>query len=144
MPQNLTALEIMAKLVLDGWSNLVRLSPVDTGFLRSRWFVTTYAVPDISIKNPLKKGSSVPAPSQPNISTIKFGDTVTIYNNTEYASYLENGTPLYMVPLSKVCKTVQTLNPIKTDVLHTVIKMSVIPTTLGEGHENLSTYMMHG
>lgn len=85
--------QVLQKITLDAWKDLVDISPTDTGFLRSRWYVTKYAVPGVLIKNPYTKKNSVKAPDYPAMGLrIEFGDTIKIYNNTEYASYLEHGT----------------------------------------------------
>jgi len=82
--------EILQKLSLDAFKNLVRLSAKDTGFLRSNWDITT----DVPIEAKLKgdRKGSYSASEYPS-TKIKIDDKVVIYNNTEYAIYLENGTP---------------------------------------------------
>ena len=85
---------IMKKLSIDAFMELVRRSATDTGFLRSNWDVAVNRQPgNARLQNPLISGlSSVPGPSFPSVS-IKAGDTVTLYNNTEYSIFLEKGTP---------------------------------------------------
>jgi hypothetical protein len=82
---------VLQKLTLDGFRYLVRRTPVDTGFLRSRWAVNTgYVVPrTVSQEGEVSFGP----PAEPNVSRIEWGDVVQLYNNAEYASYIEEGTP---------------------------------------------------
>lgn len=90
---------IMQKLTLDGFRALVRRSATDTGYLRSKWAVNrTGAPPNKPQKNPVAsnlRGKKLELYRSPRVSTrrVKAGDKVTIYNNTEYAIYLEEGTP---------------------------------------------------
>lgn len=80
---------VLQKLSVDAFRELVRRSATDTGYLRSNWSLTTAAPPEDKKKNP---GGSFSAAQPPNVSTIEIDDKVVIYNNTEYAIYLENGT----------------------------------------------------
>jgi len=80
--------KVLGKLSLDGYREVIRRTPVRTGFLKSRWALTTGQVPNSTIKNP---GGSY-SEQQPNVK-IKWGDVVGLYNNAEYAEFIENGTP---------------------------------------------------
>jgi HK97 gp10 family phage protein len=71
---------MIKKLVLDGLRSCIVHTAVDTGYLRSNWAVTT-GTPS----NGVGGGR--------NTAGVKFGDKVTVYNNTKYARYLEHGTP---------------------------------------------------
>lgn len=84
--------EILMKLTMDAYKELVDRSPTQTGFLRSNWSIVVDSYPaDKELENPHKEENSVPAPHFPNIS-VKDDSLVTIFNNTEYAAYIENGT----------------------------------------------------
>lgn len=79
------------KLTFDAFYNLIRLTPVDTGFARSMWHVNVDSAPDEVVTAPKnakdsKHFSSYSAP------TIEFGDVVHIYNNVEYIGLLEHGS----------------------------------------------------
>jgi hypothetical protein len=77
---------------MDAFRKLVSESAKDTGFLRSRWSVEVNSpMPAQTVKNP---GSSGHADASYPAITPKWGDRIFIYNNTEYAIYLEYGTPL--------------------------------------------------
>jgi len=82
--------EILQKLSIDAFRELVIRSAKDTGFLRSNWSVTT-GRPSESVHTN-ESGSSFATATWPG-TRIKADDKVTLYNNTAYAMYLENGTP---------------------------------------------------
>ena len=89
---------IIRKLSIDAFRNLVMLSAVDTGFLRSNWHMDTGAPDESVLKNSLpsaKKTGGSPSLPGAKLSTFKskLGDKITIFNNTEYARHLEDGTP---------------------------------------------------
>ena len=82
---------ILQKLTLDGFGELVRRTPVDTGFLRSRWAVSVNTSPPAdTVRNPGSGG--FPPASTPRLKPV-WGDRVYLYNNTEYAYFIEHGTP---------------------------------------------------
>lgn len=81
--------EIMQKLSIDAFREVMLRSAVDTGFLRSNWDATT-GTPSSGIIKDIEGGAFGDA-SWPNLR-IKAGDKVSIFNNTEYALYLETGT----------------------------------------------------
>ena len=82
---------ILQKLSLDGFRYLVRRTPIRTGFLASKWAVAINA----SINQQLYKnpgGSYSPAQPPSITRSIEWGDKVTLYNNTEYAYFVDTGT----------------------------------------------------
>ena len=81
---------VLQKLSIDAFRELVIRSARDTGDLRSNWRVTTGS-PDEGKLSHDGKGSFASA-SWPNIK-IEADDSVVLYNNAEYAIYLEHGTP---------------------------------------------------
>jgi HK97 gp10 family phage protein len=83
---------ILRKLAIDAFRELVQRSPTDTGFLRSNWSVAVDTTPLVDTqKNTKKEKNSFMSAQFPNV-VIKGDAMVTIYNNTEYAIYIENGT----------------------------------------------------
>lgn len=81
---------ILQKLTLDAFRVLVRRSAQDTGFLRSNWAVTVdRRPPEESLK---QSGAGAKQPKTPTVK-VEAGSIVVLYNNTEYAIYLETGTP---------------------------------------------------
>ncbi len=80
---------IMKKLSVDAFRDLVTYSARDTGYLRSNWDVTTAKAPNNKMSSDGGGYSDAKWPG----TRIEAGDAVTLYNNTEYAMYLELGTP---------------------------------------------------
>ncbi len=80
---------VLQKLSIDAFRDLVEFSARDTGFLRSNWDVAKNNAPNEKLKNP---GGSYASAKFPSIK-IEAGDHIILYNNTEYARYLEHGTP---------------------------------------------------
>ena len=81
--------EILKKLTTIAFRELVMRSARDTGYLRSNWAVTTSTPANKALANP---GGTFRDATQPRIN-IDAGDIIVLYNNTEYAIYLETGTP---------------------------------------------------
>ncbi len=81
---------IIQKLSMTGFRELVMYSAADTGFLRSNWEATTAKPPNTILKD--YEGGAWGDAKWPRIR-IEAGDIVTLYNNTEYAMFLEKGTP---------------------------------------------------
>lgn len=70
-------------------------SPRDTGFLLSSWDATLGTPPSTPLKAP--KGATAGQFSRSDsmalvISSADLGDTITVYNNTQYLPYLEDGS----------------------------------------------------
>lgn len=84
---------IMQKLALDGFVSVVQLTAKDTGYARNNWDVSVDApAPDGSLKNP--GDASYQEPSFPgDRRKIKHNSKVTLFNNTAYIKFLEDGTP---------------------------------------------------
>ncbi|MFH1422916.1 MAG: hypothetical protein ABIH42_09435 [Planctomycetota bacterium] len=87
------------KVVLDGLTNLIRQSPVDTGRFKANWSTSVTAIESGEVdmagsKTPLnEKSSSVDfARSIKGISAYKLGQTMFLHNNLQYALSLEYGT----------------------------------------------------
>lgn len=91
---------VLRKVALDGLTGVILRSPVDTGRFRGSWRVGINAV-DPSTLPPLPKGTKgvlgIPSTSElgtktKKISEAKWGDTIFISNNVEYAKRLEDGS----------------------------------------------------
>jgi len=84
--------DVLSVLAMKGYNELVTRSATDTGFLRSNWDVTVSSPATGALSNPYKSGT-LQVPGKPYSNpAVDAGDTVTLYNNTEYALYLETGT----------------------------------------------------
>lgn len=83
---------ILKKVTVDAFRELIMRSAKKSGYLRSKWDVSVdQALPNTKLKNPNPKGSYQQA--QYPSKEIKYDSVIVIYNNTEYAIYLETGTP---------------------------------------------------
>ncbi len=82
---------ILKKISSDAFRMLVQLSAKDTGYLRHNWAVSVGAVvPHEPSRGDRKK--KYPDAKMP-ILNIEHDSIIVLYNNAEYAIYLENGTP---------------------------------------------------
>jgi len=81
---------VLKKTSMDAFNELIRRSAKDTGFLRSNWGVLVDSDPAnksiVGDKNKIYPDASYVE------TEMDFNSMVHIYNNTEYAIYLENGT----------------------------------------------------
>ena len=90
---------VMQKLAVDGFRELVVRSARDTGYLRSNWDVAVDSSPGgstLSNPHPSSKAKGIgPVVSDASYGSHNIDGTslVTLYNNTEYAMFLETGTP---------------------------------------------------
>jgi hypothetical protein len=74
------------------FEDLVQISPVDTGFFRSKW---RWSVGRVRTKTPIKhphpgRGTYAP-PRTPAFTSFKMGTKLYIYNNVVYGPRLEDG-----------------------------------------------------
>lgn len=88
---------INQKLAMDGFRLVTYFTPIDTGYLRNNWDVVVDEVPPVGPAPPPEKDKKY---GEPNVSgdfrTIKYNSVIIIYNNTEYAIYVEEGTPFML------------------------------------------------
>lgn len=113
---------ILSKLSIDAFRELITRSAADTGYLRSNWEVTTGKASS-GVLNARVKGSNYSDSSYPNLR-IKLGDTINLYNNTEYAIYLENGTP-YMQAQPMIEPTYAKINAEAKTLCKTLSRMRI-------------------
>ena len=103
---------------LEAAEGVITKTPVDTGFARSMWGVQINDRPMMDpVANSIPKGEDGPgiaggaaalASVTVEAAKLRLGDTVWIYNPTEYAPYLENGSSS-QAPNGMVAVTVQEL-----------------------------------
>jgi len=89
---------VLRKIAFDALLGVLLKSPVDTGRFRASWRVGINRVdltvePDlVRMEDTSAQGPAGPTASQQStINKAKFGDTISITNNVEYAEFLENG-----------------------------------------------------
>lgn len=80
---------ILSKTSMDAFYELLSKSAYKTGFLKSKWSVTTNNPPNDELKG--NKNTMYIDAVYP-VFKVKYNDIIHHYNNTEYAVYLENGT----------------------------------------------------
>lgn len=79
---------IIKKLGFDAFSDLVNLTPYDTGFARGGWRVGINGADETVLHNTGSGVTSAPVFGNPSI---KFGDIIHEYNNVAYIKYLDAG-----------------------------------------------------
>lgn len=79
---------IVKKISMDAFSDLLRLTPRDTGYAVSNWRIGINQSDSVVLHG--GSATSYSAPSFGN-TNIQFGDNVHIYNNTAYIGLLEDG-----------------------------------------------------
>jgi len=86
--------EILQQLSFESWNELVTRTARRTGFARSNWeIIFSGSAPDNFYKNPNPKSGNFPEPFLMSLKGIHSGSKITIFNNTIYIKYLEDGTP---------------------------------------------------
>ena len=78
------------KLALDIQADTMQATPVDTGLLRSSWFVGIGAEPTDLPTTP-DEGVAAIASAAERLATFKFGQTIYLTNNQVYAGPIEFG-----------------------------------------------------
>lgn len=85
--------KVLRELTVFGFREVVMRTAVDTGFLRSNWHISTSRnTPNRVLRNRLGKQTSPISPPSINVS-VAVDEYVSIYNNTIYAEYIDQGTP---------------------------------------------------
>lgn len=83
--------QVVRKICIDLTSDLVRLTPVDTGLARSSWFFGTFRKTDVGADR-VKSGSPSITRSAEFAANLKAGGIFYITNNLPYIMQLEYGS----------------------------------------------------
>ncbi|WP_316411334.1 hypothetical protein [Mesoterricola sediminis] len=83
--------QVVRKVAFDLTSDLVKLTPVDTGLARSNWFIDYQRNPSTGIDK-VKSGAPSLQRAATFISTLKAGGVFYITNNVPYIMVLEYGS----------------------------------------------------
>lgn len=83
--------QVNQKLALDAFTALVRRTIKVSGFLGHNWDVSIDIKPVDEELKP-EKGKSYQEAKKPVLKKVKYNSIIIIYNNTEYAIYMEQGT----------------------------------------------------
>jgi len=85
---NANTAKFVRKVVLDGMTQLIRQSPVDTGRFKANWSTSVGSIESGTTEN---TASSI-AEQTKGISQYKLGQTMFLHNNLQYAIPLEYGS----------------------------------------------------
>lgn len=83
--------QINRKLALDAFKRITDRTPSDKGYLKHNWDVEIDKPAPDEIEPPPEKGKKYPEPKRPDTRKVEHNSIITIFNNTEYATYIENG-----------------------------------------------------
>lgn len=107
------------KIVLDVFSNVIHMSPVDTGRFRGNWLPAIGSAPTGTVETLDPSGNIVIAKVQGVVGEIKAGDVIYMVNNLPYAKRLEEGYS-GQAPAGMVALTVQRFQPIADAAIRSV------------------------
>lgn len=83
--------QIVRKICLDLFTIIVTRSPVDTGRFRANNSIKLNSLPPGSTFEMDTNGGMTITKGNASLGAYKLGDTIFLYNNVEYAMYLEFG-----------------------------------------------------
>lgn len=107
------------KITLDAFSNVIMMSPVDTGRFRGNWQTAIGDAPDGTVEAVDPSGNTVIAKVQGVTAGMEPGDVVYMANNLPYAQRLEDGYS-GQAPNGMVKLTVQRFQPIAEAVIRQI------------------------
>lgn len=107
------------KIVLDMFSEVINMSPVDTGRFRGNWQVAVGDMPTGTVELLDPSGAIVTARVQVVSGEVQPGDTVWMVNNLPYAQRLEDGYS-QQAPGGMVKLTVQKYQPLATQIIRSI------------------------
>lgn len=102
---------LLRKVSLDAFSEVIDMSPVDSGRFRGNWQVAIGSVPSGTIEAVDPSGAVVKAKVAGVTAGLKAGDVIYMVNNLPYARRLEDGYS-QQAPAGMVRLTVQRWQPI--------------------------------
>lgn len=97
--------KVLRKVTLDLATQLIQMSPVDTGRFRNNWYLSLGVGPNVATNTGAdKSGSAALSRIGSGLNGLKFGTTIWVTNNLPYATRLEYGysqqAPAGMVRIS--------------------------------------------
>ena len=99
------------KIALDVFSEVILMSPVDTGRFRGNWQVAIGNIPTGTVEIDDKTGTATIAKVQAETLNLQVGQTIYLINNLPYAQKLEFGHSK-QAPAGMVRITVQKYQPV--------------------------------
>lgn len=109
------------KIVLDAFSEVIVMSPVDTGRFRGNWQVAIGEQPTGTVELLDPDGAIVTARVAAVSGNVKPGDVVYMVNNLPYARRLEDGYS-QQAPAGMVKLTVQKYQPIADRAIRSIAR----------------------
>lgn len=103
--------QVVRKITMDVFNNVIQMSPVDTGRFRGNWQVATGEAPTGTVEMTDPSGATVMAQVAGEVGQMEPGDVVYLVNNLPYARPLEDGHS-QQAPGGMVALTVQRFQPI--------------------------------
>lgn len=103
--------QVVRKITLDVFNNVVMMTPVDSGRARGNWQVATGEAPAGTVEMTDPSGATVMAQVAGEVGQMEPGDVVYLVNNLPYARPLEDGHS-QQAPGGMVALTVQRFQPI--------------------------------
>lgn len=107
------------KITLDAFSNVIMMSPVDTGRFRGNWQTAIGSAPDGTLEAVDPAGNVVIAKVKGVTAGMEPGDVIYMANNLPYAQRLEDGYS-QQAPAGMVKLTVQRFQPIAEAVIRQI------------------------
>ena len=107
------------KVSLDAFSEVIRMSPVDSGRFRGNWQPAIGSVPSGTVELLDPSGNIVIANVRGVVAGMQPGDVVYMANNLPYAQRLEDGWS-QQAPAGMVRLTVQRFQPIAEAVIRQI------------------------
>lgn len=90
--QTLAKLELLVRKVsIDAFSEVILMSPVDTGRFRGNWQVGIGNVPNGTLEIDDKTGTATVSKATAVAQGVQLGQVITLVNNLPYAERLEYG-----------------------------------------------------
>ena len=107
------------KITLDAFSQVIMMSPVDTGRFRGNWQTAVGSAPSGTIEATDPSGNMVIAKVSGAVAGMNAGDVIYMANNLPYAQRLEDGWS-QQAPAGMVRLTVQRYQPIAEAVIRQI------------------------
>ena len=107
------------KITLDAFSEVIMMSPVDTGRFRGNWQPAIGSAPSGTIEATDPSGNMVIAKVSGVVAGMQAGDVIYMANNLPYAQRLEDGWS-QQAPAGMVRLTVQRFQPIADAVIRQI------------------------
>lgn len=109
------------KIVLDAFSEVIVMSPVDSGRFRGNWQVAIGSQPTGTVELLDPEGTIVTARVAATSGNVQPGDVVYMVNNLPYAQRLEDGYSK-RAPEGMVKLTVQKYQPLADQVIRSIAR----------------------